>query len=213
MGDVLVFLDLASRYGFAEVLKNLHRLDEELLHRSLTEHATGLRVLAQSDQLEDADDLDARSVVRVISFLRQHYDYVVLDGLRDFSERALAALDLADKVALVMTQDIPALKNAGRCLALFRQLGYGPDKVKLTLNRYHKRGKLDLDSISDALGADVNGTVANDFPTVIGAINTGELLFKAAPRARVTRDIQALLPVFGVAAGHQRRGLLGRLAR
>lgn len=218
MGDVLVFMDLASKYGFADLLKNLHRLDDELVHSSLTAHACGARVLAQSDRLDDADDLDAQGVGQVLAFLKRHYDYVILDGLRDFRDIALVALDNADRVALTITPDIPALKNANRCLALFNQLGYGSDKVQVILNRFHRKGKLDLDATSDALGRGIDGTVANDFPTVIAAINEGQLLSEAAPRARVTRDIHDILPAFGVASGAQgqrrrRRSFLGRIAR
>jgi pilus assembly protein CpaE len=217
MGDVLVFLDLASRYGFADLLKNLHRLDDELVHKSLTAHSCGLRVLAQSDQVDEADDVDANGVAQALEFLRRQYDYVIIDGLRDFRESALVALDSADYIALTMTPDIPALKNANRCLALFNQLGYGAEKVKLLLNRFHRKGKLDLDATADALGRRIDHTIANDFPTAIAAINQGELLSKTAPRERVTRDIHEALPVLGVSVGasepRRRKGLFGRLAR
>ena len=214
MGDVLVFLDLASRYSWADLLRNLHRHDDELVHRSLTTHASGLRVIAQSGQLEESDDIDAAAVTRTLDFLRQHYDYIVVDGVRNFSEHALAALDAADRVLLTMTQDIPALKNANRCLGVFQRLGYGRDKLKLVLNRYHKREKLDLDAISDALGAAIDGTVANDFQTVIRSINEGVLLVKSAPRARVTKDVRAMLPALGLTTEPTddggKRGLFGR---
>jgi pilus assembly protein CpaE len=216
MGDVLVFLDLASRYGFFDILRNLHRLDEDLVHRSLTAHTCGLRVLAQGDQLEEAEELGGDNAGAVLSFLKRHYDYVIVDGLRDFREVALVALDGADRIALTMTPDVPALKNAYRCLGLFKQLGYGPEKVKLVLNRLHKKG-LDLGAAADALGRSIDATVANDFPTVSGAIDRGELLSDYAPRARVTRDVQSILPTLGVDLGDDakasRRGFLGRLAR
>ena len=70
---------------------------------------------------------------------------------------------------------------------LFRRLGYPAGKVKLVLNRYQKRGKLGVDAIADALKAPVDATIGNDFPTVIDAIDSGELLADAAPRAHVTQ--------------------------
>lgn len=210
MGDVLVFLDLASRYSWGDLLRNLHRLDDELIHRTLNAHSSGVRVVAQTGQLEDAEMIDAGAVAKTIDFLRAHYDDVVIDGIRDFSEIALAALDAADRVILTMTQDIPALKNASRCLEIFARLGYRSDKLKLVLNRYHRRDKLDIDTIGDALGAAVDATVSNDFQTVVKAVNEGVLLVRAAPRAKVTRDVLALLPAIGLAAPEVKRGLFGR---
>lgn len=210
LGDVLVFLDLASSYSWADLLRNLHRLDDELVHRSLTTHSSGLRVVAQGGDLEEADKLDAAAVTQTLAFLRQHYDYVIVDGLRDFGELALAALDAADRVAVTLTQDVPALKNASRCLGVFHRLGYRGDKLKLVVNRYHKRDKLDLETISDALGAPVDATVANDYATVIRSINEGVLLARCAPHAEVTESVRALLPALELMPHEPKRRWFGR---
>ena len=215
MGDVLVFLDVTSRYGFFDVIRNMHRLDQDLLHQSLATHSSGLQVLAQA-MLDDSEDLKGEDLVTVLSFLKRHYDYVILDGLRDFSELALLAMDKSEHIALTMTPDVPALKNAYRCLTVFKQLGYAPEKIKVLLNRFQKQG-LDLHSVEDALGRKIDGVVSNDFPTIIGVINRGELLSASAPRARVTRDINSLLPLLSIDIGlstqRQRRGLLRRLVQ
>ncbi|MFH1130750.1 MAG: AAA family ATPase [Pseudomonadota bacterium] len=210
MGDVLVFLDLASRYTWRNLIGNIHRLDEELLYQSLTVHPYGLYVVAQSDVLEDSEELVPKKVANAIAFLRKHFEYVVIDGLRDFSELSLMAMDLADTVLATMTQDIPALKNAMRCLNIFRELGYEERKVKLVLNRYLKRGDLDPDSIADALNKTVDGKVTNDFPTVVKAVNEGSLLVATAPKAQVTRDIRSLVTLVGGTEMPTKRGLFGR---
>jgi pilus assembly protein CpaE len=192
MGDVLTFLDLTPTYSWTDLLRNLPRLDDELVHRSLTAHASGLRVVAPGADVEEADRIDAAAVTQTLAFLRQHYDYIIVDGIRDFRETALAALDAADRVAVTMTQDVPSLKNASRCLAVFKRLGYGADKLRLVVNRFHKRDKLDRDTISDALGLRIDGTVANDYPVVLRSINEGVLLAQSAPHSDVTDDIRNL---------------------
>lgn len=210
LGDALTFLDLPSRYTWSELLRNLHRLDDELVHRSLTAHSSGLRVVAQGSEVDESDSIDARAVTQTIDFLRQHYDFVIIDGIRDFSENALAALDAADRVAVVLTQDVPALKNAARCLTLFHRLGYRSDKLKLFVNRYHKRDKLDLDTMADALGVPIDATISNDFAAVIRSINEGVLLVKSAPHASVTEDIRALLPALELLPRMPKRGWFRR---
>lgn len=209
LGDVPVFLDISASYSWADLLRNLHRLDDELVHRTLVAHPSGLRVIAQTD-LEDSELLDAAAVTKTLGFLRQHYEYIIVDGGCDFHEMTLAALDAADRIALVMTQDVPALKNARRCLGVFRKLGYRADKLKLVVNRYHKRDKLDFDTVADALGAQVDATIANDYPRVIRSINEGVLLVSSAPHAVVTDDIRALLQALELAPREVKRGWFRR---
>ncbi len=196
MGDVLAFLDITSRYTWRNLIDNMHRLDETLLWDSLTKNAFGLHVISQSDVPEEADNLTAEGIERGVAFLRRYSNYVVIDGLRDFNEISLTALDRSDKILLVVTPDIPALKNAKRCLTIFRQLGYNNDKMKLVLNRFERRAKLDPDSIGDALEMPVSAAVANDYASVIQSINEGRLLLELAPRAQVTRDIEGLISLF-----------------
>ena len=196
MGDVLAFLDITSRYTWRNLVDNMHRLDEVLLWDSLTRNAFGLHVISQSDVPEEADNLNAEGIERGIAFLRRYAGYVVIDGLRDFNEISLTALDRADMILLVVTPDIPALKNAKRCLTIFRQLGYDNDKMKLVLNRHERRARLDPDSIGDALEMPVSATVSNDYANVIQSINEGRLLLEIAPRAQVTRDIENLIGLF-----------------
>jgi pilus assembly protein CpaE len=210
LGDVLVFLDMSSRYNFHDVLSNMHRLDAELLHSELASHKSGLRVLSQADQLEEASELTPPDFVKLITFVKQHFDFVVIDGLRDFRELSLAALDRSDFILCTMTQDIPALKNANRCLKIFRRLGYSDDKTLLVLNRYRNGGQLTINAISDALGRKIDGVVANDFPTVIKAVNEGRLMLEKDATSKVSKDIAALVKLVHEVTPVKKRGLFAR---
>jgi pilus assembly protein CpaE len=108
---------------------------------------------------------------------------------------------------------VPAVRNGQRCLELFGRLGYDQTKVKLILNRYQKSSKITLDVVADTLKVPVAHAIANDFVSVIDAINRGLLLRDAAPRARLTQDIQGLTALVASARRDQapRRSFLGGL--
>ncbi len=188
-GDVLSFLDLPGSYSIADVLANVHRLDRELLESSITRHTSGVYVLAQSDKLEEAENVKATSIETLLSFLRAHFDRIVVDGVRGFTDITLAALDASDQVFVVLTQDVPAVRNAQRCLEIFRRLGYEESGVHLLLNRYQKSSKLDAKVVHEAIGVPVSATLANDFAPLIRAINRGVLLRDEAPRSRLVTDL------------------------
>jgi pilus assembly protein CpaE len=207
MGDVPAFLDLSSCYTWNDLVRDLPRLDEELLRQALTVHKSGIQIVAQSDGQVVGDTLDSASLGRATAFLRRHFDHMVVDGLRDYGELALSVMDVADDVLLVTTQDIPSVKNAARTLAVFRRLGYPGRKVKLVVNRFLRRGDIGVEAIADALGVHVDATVANDFPTVLKAVNGGTMLHAVSPKAQVTRDIETLATLLhrDTGNGHEAR--------
>jgi pilus assembly protein CpaE len=195
LGDVPSFMDITSNTSISEILANLPRLDRDLLETSITKHSSGVAVLAQNGSMEDAEQITAADLSKLLLVLRKHYDRVVIDGVRGFDEIALAALDVSQILLMVMTQDVPAIRNGQRCLEMFGRLGYDQNKVKLILNRYQKASRITLDVIADTLKVPVTHTLANDFVSLIDAINRGVLLVDAAPRSKLTQDIADLVPV------------------
>jgi len=192
LGDVLSFLDMKGTYTLADVAGNTHRLDRELLDASVPRHASGVWVLSQCDAVADGERLDPGAVAGVLRFLRRHYDHVVVDGLRDFGDLAFAALDVANRIALVVTQEVPAVRSAQRCAAYFGQLGYDSSRLLLLVNRYQKASPITREVVEETVGLPVAATVANDFTGLSRAVNRGVLLWDEAPRSVVARDMEAL---------------------
>jgi pilus assembly protein CpaE len=213
LGDVLSFMDVAGNYSITDVLQNMGRLDRELLESSMMRHPSGVNVLAQSGKMEEAEHIKGSDIANLLTFLRKHYNFVLLDGVKGFDEISLAALDGSQHVLMVLTQDVPAVRNGQRCLDLFNRLGYDQTKVKLILNRYQKSPKITLEVVTDTLKVPVSHAIANDFVSVIDAINRGLLLKDAAPRARLTQDIQGLVNLVAGSRREQgpRRSFLGGL--
>jgi pilus assembly protein CpaE len=194
LGDVLSFLDLSGTYSITDVLANMSRLDRDLLASSVTRHRSGINVLAQSSKVEEAEQIKGQDVAALLEFLRRNYDFVIVDGVRGFDEISLAALDGSQHVFLTLTQDVPAVRNGQRCLELFGRLQYDQNRIKLLLNRYQKASKITVDVVSETLGHPLTHTISNDFVQLIDSINRGVLLTDVAPRARITADIEALIP-------------------
>jgi pilus assembly protein CpaE len=196
MGDVLSFLDLSGTYSLSDVAANTHRLDRDLLDASVPRHASGIQVLSQCEKVGEGERLDPGKVGAVLRFLRQHYDEIVVDGVRDFGDLALAALDLADRIVLVVTQEVPAVRCAQRCAAYFRDLGYDAKDIALVVNRFQKGSPITREVIEETVGLPVARVVGNDFQGLSRAVNRGVLLWDEAPRSVVARDVEALAAQF-----------------
>jgi len=195
-GDVFAVLDLQGTYGAADVVANMHRLDRELLDASVVRHKSGLFVLGQQERIDQRERLDPKDVAGLIAFLRGHYRFVVLDGARGFDEASLATLDASDAVTLLVTQEVPAVRNAQRARAVFRQLGYDDGKLRLVVNRYQRASKISLSLICETVGLPVAATLSNDFGALLDATQRGVLLFESAPRSPLARDLDRLAEEF-----------------
>ena len=213
LGDVLAFLDIPGSYSITDVLANMSRLDRELLATSVTKHRSGVSVLAQSSKVEEAEQIKGPDVTALLEFLRRNYDFVIVDGVRGFDELSLAALDSSQHVFMTLTQDVPAVRNGQRCLELFGRLQYDQNRIKLLLNRYAKASKITVEVVGETLGQPLTHTISNDFLLLIDAINRGVLLTEVAPRARITQDIEGLIPHLlpEKAPRMRRQSLLGTL--
>ncbi|HEX3904768.1 MAG TPA: AAA family ATPase [Polyangia bacterium] len=213
LGDVLAFLDIPGSYSITDVLANMSRLDRDLLATSVTKHRSGVSVLAQSSKVEEAEQIKGPDVTALLEFLRRNYDFVIVDGVRGFDELSLAALDSSQSVFMTLTQDVPAVRNGQRCLELFGRLQYDQGRIKLLLNRYAKASKITVEVVGETLGQPLTHTISNDFLLLIDAINRGVLLTEVAPRARITQDIEGLIPHLlpEKAPRMRRQSLLGTL--
>ncbi len=206
LGSVPVSLNLKPQRSIAELVLEAEELGVGPLESGLDRHPMGLTMVSQGDRIEELSTITPARLPRFFDALGSGFEVVVADGLKDFSDHAVATMDLAHKVVLVVTQDVPAVRAAARALRLFRRLGYGPDRIEIVINRYHKKAPVTLDAIHNALGQPVNAVVRNDFPLVEQALNHGVMVSDIKPGAGLTKDIDALARHLGGIAGEARSG-------
>ena len=150
-GDVAVAMNIANENSIADVVAHLRELDGDLLNDTLLHHGSGIWVLPAPSELERAEVINGEETTAVLAALRQYYDVVVVDTASRPDEHLLAALDQSDVVLVVCTPEIASLKNAARFLALAHELGYGDEKLKLTINRLSSHGSIPLKDIESNL--------------------------------------------------------------
>jgi pilus assembly protein CpaE len=190
LGDVFVALDLDAPTSLAALSRDIQGLDGAGLRRRLVRHDSGVYALAQTGRLDDIDEGLAERLPGLLQALAAELDYVVVDGLRDFGDHALAALDVADQIAMVVTQDVQAVRRASRVAQLFRRLGYPERKIHLVLNRHSPRATVEEKEVERVLGLPVTATVRNDYPRLRKALDEGSLLDDTARGSGVHRDVE-----------------------
>ena len=212
LGDVLTLLDLESTCPMSKIAADMENFDWQMLSPMLARHASGLCAMSQVGHIEELSELDPGRIPTFLRYLQQHFKFVVVDGLRDFSDHALATMDVADRIVLVLTQDVAAIRGARMRLDLLQRLGYGANKFCVLLNRYDKKNKLTLEYVGEALGVPVSITVPNDFRLVHECITQGQTLRQVNPQAKVSRAVDvAARAALDLPEPEPRKGLFGRL--
>lgn len=190
LGDVFVALDLEANTSISSLAREAGNLDTAALKRRLVRHDSGMYCLSQTGRLDDVDEDLHERIPGLIDMLREHFDYVIIDGVRDFGDHALAAMDQADKIALILTQDVQAVRRAARVAQLFRRLNYPEKKIHLILNRHTSKSAVDEREIERVLSLPVTATIRNDYQRMQKALDEGSLLHDVARGTGVARDVE-----------------------
>ncbi len=190
LGDVFVALDLEANTSISSLAREAGNLDTAALKRRLVRHDSGMYCLSQTGRLDDVDPELHERIPALLEMLREHFDYVILDGVRDFGDHALAAMDMADKIAMVLTQDVQAVRRAARVAQLFRRLNYPEKKIHVILNRHTSKSHVDEREVERVLSMPVTATIRNDYPRMQKALDEGSLLHDVARGTGVARDVE-----------------------
>jgi pilus assembly protein CpaE len=189
LGDVFVALDLEPETSIAALAREASTIDGAALKRRLARHDAGFYAVTQTGRIDDIDEHLVERMPALLATLTTQFDYVIVDGIRDFGDYALSVLDMADAVALVATQDVASVRRAARVITLFRQLGYGDRKLKLVVNRATRRAPVNDAEIARALGMPVTARVRNDYRRVRAALDDGALIGDVARGSGVAKDL------------------------
>ena len=212
LGEVSLLLGVQPRFNFVDLVQNFHRMDSGLLASYIEQHPSGVHLLSAPFHPERAEVVSGDEIRRILHFLRQHYDYVIVDTPKSFSPVTLAAVDQSDLVFLVANLDLPSLRNIQRGLPMLRRiLQRGEEQIRLVVNRYQADGDISLDDVSRTLGLKVFWTVSNDYVAVVESINTGKPIVLNG-NSSYTKDIKALgAQIAGLRPDGAGRGVVGRL--
>jgi len=225
LGESALMLGVQPRFNFVDFVENFRRMDASLLGSYIEHHPSGVHLLPAPSQPEKAEGITADQIRRILAFLRQHYDYIIIDTPRSFAPTTLAVFEQADLVFIVSTADVPSLRNIQRGIPLLkRALTKGEDQVRLILNRYDPNDSISVADVEKSLGLKVFWKLSNDYEAVMGSVNSGRpiVLNGGSP---YTRDLRALAAeITGVRETVPRsrlaqalaapfRGMAGRIAK
>ena len=171
-GDVAITMQLFPGHTIEHAIGSESSLDAEQLDGLLTKHEASLMILAAPAHPDVRDRVSAALVARVISVLKETFDYVVIDTAPAFDEQTLTALDETDEIVLTATLDVPTLKNVKVALETLDMLQIAPGHRHLLLNRADEEVGITAERVEAILGLRPAAKVASSLD-VAAATNAG----------------------------------------
>jgi pilus assembly protein CpaE len=192
-GDAALFVtNERSASNVAEVARNFHRLDRELLQSAMTQAGQGLWVLPAPDDPAQAGDVTPEHVEAIVALARTMFDHVVVDVGRTLSAVSLSALDVCERIYVVLQLTLPFIRDGRRLRDVFRSLEYPSSKVRWIVNRHQKGGDISLDDLKRTLGVAELLTLPNLYDVVASSVNQGIPVDRLAPNSPITRALKEL---------------------
>lgn len=174
LGDISTFLNLNPPFDVNYVIKKLLNKEESVLIKGFEKYKDlPLYVLADPSYIEQAESITVNQVAELFTALKKVFTYIVVDMSSNIDPISLKILDSSDWILFTTIVNIPAIRNAQRCLNLFRSRKYPADKVKIVVNRYMENDEIKIDDIENTLGQSVYWKVPNNYFTIMEAINKG----------------------------------------
>lgn len=192
-GDVSTFLNIKPNYTIADVARNVNSIDANYVKGAMYRHESGVYMLAEPKNVSEVEEVTAPKIKAVLNLLREMGGYVIVDGGYSFDERALTVMDMSDMIILVGVLTLPAIRTIQKSLAVFHDLGYGKDKVKLIINRSGANEDIKANYAEDTLNYPISWVIPNEYQTVVTSINRGIPLVTLAPASSITKSFSDMV--------------------
>lgn len=166
-------------------------IDRTTLDGVLATGPADVRVLRAPSSPELAETILAAPLRAIIRTTARLHEFVVIDTPSHVDERVLEALELADRVLLVTSYNLSAVRGTKATLLMLEALGVDPDRVDVVLNHTRPRTNYRREDIEEILGRRVLVDLPYD-PRVDPSLDSGVPIVVAEPRAELARRLTGL---------------------
>jgi pilus assembly protein CpaE len=213
------YLDINPRLDLREIEPRPERLDAKLLEVMLSHHASGLTVLAAPGRPAGQRSINPLVITRLLDLIAAHFDHVVIDLPRAWSDWSEDVLRGSDRVIIVSDMTVPSLRRARELAIAAAPCRDGATPPEVVVNRHVRRlftTGLRLADLKRALGPSFAGTIPCNPAVAREAVDRGVPLEEVRRGNNIAVAIRVLLAARSAqpdAPGRVLRSWLGRLRR
>jgi len=174
-GIAATLMQSIAKYTLDDALQNLHRLDLKLWKALVAASPSGVDVMPAPTEPAGVVPI-SRKLPPMLRFWRTQYEFTLIDLGSGTTSVLLDVLPSIDTLVLVATNEIPALRQARQMIQSLANRGFGPNRVKLVINRMPKRPAIPVSEIEKLMGLSVHAILPNDYQVLSEAYSHPKLI-------------------------------------
>jgi pilus assembly protein CpaE len=191
-GDQGVVMNATEQKSISDIIRNFHNLDKDLVTDILITHSSGVKLLAAPPDAQSGEQVTGEHMRQIMQYLINMFDYIIVDTRPSFDEITLSLLDHSDKILLMLTLELTAIKGAKQYLELSDLLGYDSDRISLVINRSTLQAGIPMDDVGASLKGEIIARLPDEPLQAMRAINEGVPIVQSAPSGALASEINKL---------------------
>jgi Flp pilus assembly CpaE family ATPase len=152
-------------------------------------HPSGMRVVSLSSSPLNTEILEASRVAEAIHTARRGFDFVVVDLHPSYSELNRAIFEVADRILVPVTPDVPAIRAAVQLTDYADEMGVR-DRLALVINRANSG--VTVADMERTVGMPSLALIRSGGLLFVRAANEGRTVIEMFPKERITEDFDIL---------------------
>jgi len=195
-GATASYLDMTPSLYPEELSINPDRMDQDLVKSFLTQHVSGLNIIAAYNSLDGNRQINTQALLSLLDHVSEMFDYIIMDIPRLWTPWTHAAIAASDTFSMVCELTIPSLKSL-QSRELMIQNEIKMDRpVGVVINKHERRSFRNALKIKDAektIGRPLSSAIGIYADFVKDAINRGVPMGVANPKCRYNKEAGKLL--------------------
>ena len=139
-GQVATHLNISPRLTIVELARDAAALeDPELVRGYADEHRSGVAVFGAATRPDEAGLITQEHVEGLLAAMLNSYDVTVVDAGSTLDERAVTLFNHADRVVIVVSPEIPAVRVTHNLMEVLSEYEGPSDRQVFVLNQILRR--------------------------------------------------------------------------
>ncbi len=152
-------------------------------------HSSGMKVVSLSSSPLNIEILEPARVADAINTARRGFDFVVVDLHPSYSELNRAIFEIADRILVPVTPDVPAIRAAVQLSDYAAEVGVR-ERLALVINRANSG--VTVADMERTVGMPSLALIRSGGLLFVRAANEGRTVIEMFPKEKITEDFDAL---------------------
>lgn len=190
VGDMARMLDVKPTRAVVDLISLLKNGKDINIKYFVVNYSPGIDLLAGVLKPQQAPHFQSQYIKEIFNLLSPHYDYIIVDAGRAFSESLISVLSEANLILLVVTPDILSVYQTKWSLDTLQFLHFPLKMVKVVLNRAESLSSISWQEIRLSLPCELISRIPSEGKVVLLALNRGIPVVIDSPHSKVSLAIK-----------------------